>query len=136
MSFFREVGTDGYDSDALKYDIPDINYTFTDEELEREGMYWYNAYFRRKVDIHDKTRLNEFLLSKEKDLNHDLERFNDIAQNGAKAMSDYDINIASGGDAIGAVTTALGLKSSHIWNNKVSVEFAKKHLNKGQVSLF
>ena len=136
MSFFREVGTDGYDSDALKYDIPDINYIFTDEELEREGMYWYNSVFRKKVDIHDKVKLNEFLVKYEKQLEDDLERFNDIAQNGAKAMSDYDINIASGGDALGAVTTALGLKSSHIWNDKVSIAFAKKHLNKGQVSLF
>lgn len=50
----------------------------------------------------------------EADLKRSKERYAELEEKGIKALSDYDINIAHGGDAESALATAKMLVGNHI----------------------
>ncbi len=56
-------------------------------------------------------------------LDQDIARYVEICAHGAAALSRYDVEIASGGDAEGALALALSLKHNHIAYGKAKLLF-------------
>jgi hypothetical protein len=71
----------------------------------------------------------ELRVSYQKELKEEEARLKELNEKGIKALSKYDIEITSGGDANEALRTAKWLVSNHIY-------YFKKQLGEGQQTLF
>ena len=79
----------------------------------------------------------DMLNSLKERLFEDTERYTNLVTNGIKALSQYDINIACGGNAEMALFTALTLKHNHISHSKGYIQFLQdKEKATFQTSLF
>lgn len=99
----------------------------------------------RKIPSSDDDRrmeaINASLDTHREDLAHDIQRYTDLQTRKLHAMSDYDLTIAHGGDALGALELALGLKTAHIsWQRShiqvLEAELVAMELDRPQLALF
>lgn len=58
--------------------------------------------------------LREQIEKRRLEVDRDIETYNHLRDKGLAALCDYDINVSSGGNPVGALRTALSLKSAHI----------------------
>ncbi|HVV71918.1 MAG TPA: hypothetical protein VHI52_10525, partial [Verrucomicrobiae bacterium] len=78
--------------------------------------------------------LQQQLSGQEEQLRQDSERYVELVEKGAEALSDYDRNIAHGGDDDMAWASAIALKFNHIRYGKARILALRKALVMSQLS--
>ena len=99
--------------------------------IPRAEMQIVGFYFEKRITKKNRRAdLDRELEWAEKGLRQDIERYNDLLTRGTDAVSDYDKNIACGGDVKMAVAVALGLVHGHIMWDRSKVLCLRKELEK------
>lgn len=91
---------------------------------DRGAITWFTQKDRQNIK-----KLQTIIDKETATLERDIQRFNELKAQGTAALSQYDINIASGGDASLALKTAFTLKRNHIINKKSIIMTAQKFIN-------
>jgi hypothetical protein len=87
---------------------------------------WYGREFPSGAGPAGLQRRAEALSEYRTNLAADAARYEDIRSRGAEALSPYDIQIASSGDADSAVRMGMSLKFNHVMYNLRLIESARR----------
>lgn len=103
---------------------------------------WVADSFKKR----EKRSLCEVFEDHSRQLQQDVERYEDVRVRGVEALSRYDVEICAQGDGDAATRTAISLKYNHISYHRLHLEyirqrwpgvvpFAEKHLQQEQQAL-